>query len=198
MCAFHSINVGLCEHNCACVWASGRRESSSYAYMSGVRWLRGVIGYCRLPGWHSDRPEISLSCCRGIVTWVTAQDLDIKSILDGGRGGGAGERATGGERQWSCLQVELSKGPLHRKVLNFFFFFALSLPSSHLSCRNMQHLSIQQQQPNIPTAIYIIDVGEWMAQCGTKNSNMPARSYVVIRQLSEYQMAYLDQLDCFN
>lgn len=57
------------------------------------------------------------------VTRVTAQDLDIKSILDGG-GGGATER----ERQWSCLRVELSKGPLHRNVAFFFFFFCLISP----------------------------------------------------------------------
>lgn len=120
--------------------------------------------------------------------------------VDTGWGEGRG-RGRESDRRRETVKLPPSwavKRTFTQKGFEFFFFFALSLPSSHLSCRNMQHLSIQQQQPNIPTAIYIIDVGEWMAQCGTKNSNMPARSYVVIRQLSEYQMAYLDQLDCFN
>lgn len=67
------------------------------------------------------------------VTWVTAQNLDIKSIVGGlGGGGGMGERATERERQWSCLWVELSKGPLHRKVLKFSLPYPSRLLTSPL------------------------------------------------------------------
>ena len=93
--------------------------------------------------------------------------------------GGVWQRERQRERERGCLWVELSKGPLERKVFEYFFLPYLTTPvfSRLLSCRNMQGSSFRHSRRNI-----LQTWAECMVQCGIKQSNK--RAYVVVNQLA--------------
>lgn len=126
---------------CTSVWVKRKKPiHTGYIYIHLATMKRHVSSQmatlCYWSAWLTFRSSGDiLKLLQRNVTWVTAQDLDIKSITRGGERDSKrdGER----QREWGCLWVELSKGPLERKVLNFFFF-ALSHHSSLLASPLLQ------------------------------------------------------------